>query len=315
MSMFFKISLNILIFSFFSASSLTFAEYLNFFSPRDNVNFHINRAINGANQSIDITIGDIKSKEIADALVQAKKRSVTIRILFSKKGEINSKSQLKYLLENGINAWVLDDRSIDLNSFIIFDKKLLLIGSFSMDEKDFQSITFTDEQASLQQYQVRFDGFTNLKLLPAKNVFSEKPSQAIGKGDLLKDKIPSHIANQVPAAQRINLSFEEMFKIFGKGSRVSKSERKNFWRQYKGKYVTWKGHIKYIAWGLFTGSIMGVSHPLGKDVIVYIRDQYEQNVKRMHKGDPIVYCGRLVKVPTLFNGFKLRDAIIISQPN
>ena len=126
------------------------------------------------------------------ALVQAAKRSVHVRILFSKKDEINSKSQIKYLLENGINAWILEDRSVDLNSFIIFDKKLLLVGSFSMDEEDFQSITFTDEQASLQQYQVRFDGFANLKLLPAKDLFSQPTSQIDGNAAAtLKDEIPS----------------------------------------------------------------------------------------------------------------------------
>ena len=102
-------------------------------------------------------------------------------------------------------------------------------------------------------------------------------------------------------------------KSLGKGSIVSGSERKKLWREYKGKYVTWKGHISYIAWGLFTGSIMGVSHPMGKDVIVYIKNEYVPHVKRLHKGDPVVYSGRIVKAPTLFNGFKLRDAAIITQ--
>ncbi len=311
--MFLKTFLSILAFASFSISSLTFAEYLNFFSPRDDVNFHINRAINGASQSIDITVGDIKSKEIADALVLAAKRSVSIRILFSKKSEINSESKIKYLLENGINAWILEDSSVNLNNFIIFDKKLLLLGSFSMNQDDYQSITFTDDQDSLQQYQVRFEGFASLKLLPAKDMFSKQSSQSPGSAEQRKGNLPA-FDSKLPAGAEINLSYEEMYKIFGKGSTVSKSERKRLWSEYKGKYVTWTGNISYIAWGLLSGNLMGVSHPIGKkDDTVYIRDSYVNHAKRLHRGDTVVYRGRLVKRPNRFNGFKIKDAEILPQ--
>ena len=301
-------------------SSVTFGEYLNFFSPKDDINFNIVRAIDNSGDTIDMAVTDIKSKLIGDALVLAQNRNVSIRILLSNKNLIGNDSLMKYLLENGIKAWILEDTTIHVNNFAIFDKRLLLAGSFYMDQRKYQNITFTDDKDILNNYQLRFEGFANLKLTPAKNIFFKdsrdnmfeetKPERLNTDNKKQWDENFLPPERDVPG-RMIDLSFAEMYKIFGKGSTLSKSEKKRHWGEYKGKYVTWTGKISYVAWGLMTGNIVGVIHEGGHEVTVNIKDAYVTHVKRLHKGDNITYRGRLAKKPTMFTGFKIRDAEIL----
>lgn len=304
----------------FVFANITFGEYLNFFSPKDDINYNIIRAIDNTDETIDMAITDIKSKQIADAFVLAQNRGVSIRILLSNKKLISNNSQMKYLLENGIKAWVLEDTGIHVNNFAIFDKRLLLGGSFYMDQRKYQNSTFTDDKDILRDYQTRFDGFANLKLSLARNTFfkdsfdnrfEEPKPQKWDTGDTKRwDENFLPTEKDVPG-RMIDLSFTEMYNLFGKGSKLSKSEKKELWADYKGKYVTWTGKISYVAWGLMTGNIVGVVHDGSHEVTVNIKDAYVTHVKRLHKGDTLTYRGRLVKKPSMFTGFKIREGEIL----
>lgn len=314
-----RILINIIIFFTFPFPSISLAEYLNFFSPKDDVNFHIKRAIDSSSESIDLTISDIKSREIAGAFVNAHNRGVSIQILFTKKEPIGNNSQLPYLLDNGIKAWVLEDKNINVDNFAIFDKRLLLGGSFHMDQEKYQNITFTDDKNSLQQYQMRFDGFANLNLSPAENFFSQHSNKKSWQETRQEEGIHTWKEEYPPpdnrflAAKTVDLSFDDMYRLFGRDSNKSKAEQKRLWKEYKDKYVTWTGKISYVAWGLFTGNIMGVTHTGGNEVMVYIKDIYVNHVKRLHKGDSVTYRGRLGKRPNTFSGFKLREGEIMTR--
>lgn len=314
-----KVVVNVIVFFAFSFTNIILAEYLSFFSPKDDVNFHIKRAIDGAMKSIDLAITDIKSREIAESFVQAHKKGVSVRILFSKKELIGNNSQLRYLLENGIKAWVLEDKSINVDNFAIFDKRLLLGGSFRMDQEKYQSITFTDDKNSLQEYQMRFDGFANLKLSPAENIFSQQSNQESWQvtspqqsGQSWKEEYPPPDSRFL-AAEMVDLSFDDMYRLFGRNSTLGRSEKKRLWKDYKGKFVVWTGKISYVAWGLVTGNVMTVTHTGGNEVTVNIKDIYVNHVKRLHKGDSITYRGRLAKRPKRFSGFKLRDGEVMTR--
>lgn len=314
-----KILVNVIIFLVFPFSIVTSAEYLNFFSPKDDVNFHIKRAIDGSSESIDLAVSDIKSREIAEALVHARNRGVSIRILFSRKELIDTNSQLRYLLENGIKAWTLEDKSIKVDNFAIFDNKLLLGGSFYMDQEKYQNITFTDDKNSLQQYQARFNEFADLNLSPAENMVlqhsNEKPwpeTRTQESGRTWKEEYPPPDDRHLPA-ETVDLSFDDMYRLFGRNSTLSRSEKKRLWKEYKGKYVTWTGKISYVAWGLLTHNIMGVTHTGDNEVTVYIKDIYVNHVKSLHKGDPITYRGVLIKRPKRFTGFKIKEGEVLSR--
>ena len=304
----FKIFVKAIVFSFILLTSITFAADLNFLAPKDDVNFHVKRAIDRSSQSIDMAIVDVKSKEIAEALVLASKKGVAVRILFSKKKLIGNNSHLKHLLNSGIKAWILEDTSVNIDNFAIFDKRILLVGSFHLNQNKFQNITFTNDKNSIQQYQGRFDGFANLHLSPAENIFAQNHQEKSWG----QEQRPSS-ENKYLSSEMVGLSFDDMNRLLGKGSNLGRSEKKRKWKEYKGRYVTWSGNISYVAWGLITGDVIGVTHTGGNEVVVNIKDEYGNHVKRLHKGDPVTYRGKLVKRPSRFTGFKVRDAEILTR--
>ncbi len=288
------------------------SEILSFFSPQDDVNFHIVRAINGAGGSIDIVVSDVKSHEIAEALAGAANRGVKVRILLSNRKPISRETKLKAIMNNGVKAWILNDKSVVLDNFAVFDNKLLLTGSFSFDQADYQNITFANDRSLVQQYHSRFESFAGLSLLPAENALSQQsggggswdaPSGSGGQWD----QQPSYGDNAV------DLSFEEMFRLFGRNSTLSRSEKKRLWKDYKGKTITWTGNISYVAWGIVTGDVIGVMHTGHNEVTVSIRKQYVSHVKKLHKGDNITYRGRLNKRPKRFTGFSIKGAEILTR--
>lgn len=314
---------NLVVSSILFINNPSTAEDLSFFAPGDDVNFHITRAIGGVSDSLDMAVSSIELMDIADAIVAAKNRGVAVRILFTAKDELaGSGSSLRYFVDNGVEAWILEDEDVSINNFVIFDKKLLLVGSFNMGRKPiYQNATFTDDRDSLYQYQSQFDGFANLRLASAASFLAsgmqpgrsgQLQSGLTGQG---RHGLEQHTPpdNRPLSTQIVNLSFDDMNRIFGKGSSVGKSEQKRLWKEYKGKYVTWTGNITYVAWGIMTGDIMGVRHPNGREVTVYLKKAYVTHVKRLHKGDLVTYRGRLDRKPRWMTGFKVKDAEIIQR--
>lgn len=304
------LSLNVVIISIVLFTKSISAEYLNYFSPKDDVNFNIARAINGCSRSIDLAIPDIESGKIAEALIAARRKGVNIRILFTKKYP-GRNSQIKNILSNNIQAWMLDDQNVHIGNFAIFDKKLLLGGSFSFDGDKYQNVTFTNDAGLLQQYQNRFESFSNLKLTEATSTFQSSSSPA--ENSSWDNEGSGSTGSTQTSGEQSNLSFDEMNKLFGKHSTLSNSEKKHEWEKYKNKTVTWTGNISYVAWGLITGDIIGVVHGGEEEVTVNINSGYEMHVKKMHKGDSVTYRGRLVNRPKRFSGFKIKDAEILMR--
>lgn len=338
----------ICILSLLLVSKSAFAESLNFYTPKDDVNYHIVRAINSCSRSLELTASDIKSNKIAQALVMAKNRGVYIRILLTKKQPLGNDSQLRNILGNKIEAWVLEDKNVHINNFGIFDKKLLLTGSFTLDNGQFQNITFSNDGPLLQSYIDRFEGFANFKLSSAQVLLSMNPQndpwggssfsgnqageletnsgnnwdQSNTQGNVSGGSNPppgntwsgdDSNSHQINANGMVKYSFEEMNRLFGKNSTLSKSEKKRLWKEYKGKYVTWTGKITYVAWGLMSGNIIGVLHTGNNEVIVEINPAYVPRVKGMHKGDTITYKGILRKRPKRFTGFKIGNAEVVMR--
>lgn len=298
---------SILIFSFLLFAKTTSSEYLNFVSPKDDVNFHIIRAIDGCKKSIDLTMADIKSSEIGQALISAHGKGIDIRILITRNHPLSAGSQLRNILESGIKAWALEEKDVYINNFAIFDKKLLLSGSYNLDNEKYQNITFTNDPNSVREFQSRFDGFANLKLSTADKLISQNYENSS------RNESSAPVESNDAPVDMVNLSFEDMNRLFGKNSTLSGSEKKRLWKEYEGRTVTWTGNISYVAWGLMTGSIIGVLHQGNNEVTVQIRDGYVDHVKKMHKGDPVTYRGKLAKRPKRFTGFKIKDTEIVSR--
>lgn len=101
----------------------------------DNPKALLLQAINDAKQTLDIAIYNIKDKEIADAILRAKKRGVSVRILTdAEKAENNKQAALlKSFSENSIEVKVNSKRKMHLKMAII-DESLIIMGSYNFTE-------------------------------------------------------------------------------------------------------------------------------------------------------------------------------------
>ncbi len=107
------------------------------FSPEDDIEKKLINLINEAKSEIDIAIFSFTSKPISNALVEAKKRGINIKVVIDKDwSNQNSKySVAKFLSDNNIDIRV-DGGSFKLHDkFMIIDKKVVASGSFNYTAK------------------------------------------------------------------------------------------------------------------------------------------------------------------------------------
>lgn len=98
----------------------------------DNPKTLLLQTINSAMHTLDIAIYNIKDKEIADAILRASERGVSVRIL-TDATKSESKKQaaiLETLSKNGIDVKVNSKRKMHLK-MVIIDQKLIAMGSYN----------------------------------------------------------------------------------------------------------------------------------------------------------------------------------------
>lgn len=111
-------------------SSRTF--YSVCFTPGQNCEGKIITQIKRAKRTILVQAYSFTSKWIAKALVQAKKRGVSVKVILDK-SQFNPKfySVVGYLKQNGIPLWEDDQLNIAHNKIMIFDGQTVETGSFN----------------------------------------------------------------------------------------------------------------------------------------------------------------------------------------
>src|SRR3972149_12170987 len=87
------------LFLFSPLATLAGVEVL--FSPRDNINYRITEAINLSEECVDVATFDFTSREIADALLNAKSKGLKVRLLIDKNLLEDKDSKAKHLEEKG----------------------------------------------------------------------------------------------------------------------------------------------------------------------------------------------------------------------
>jgi hypothetical protein len=134
----------------------------SFFSPGGGIAGRIVSEIQHAAGSIDIAIYAFTETEIADALIAAKNRGVSIRII-ADAGEANAAGSAISRLERagfqikrteGIGTGIMHDK------YAIFDGHLLVTGSYNWSEaaetKNFENAVFIRDSATISSYQKNF---------------------------------------------------------------------------------------------------------------------------------------------------------------
>lgn len=107
------------------------AENLVYFSPKGNCEKMIVNRINSAEKTIDTAVYSINNDNIVNALIEAKKRGVKVRILTDKTQAKGISSKVKYLYDNRINIRVHSQFKIEHNKFAVYDKVKGSTGSFN----------------------------------------------------------------------------------------------------------------------------------------------------------------------------------------
>lgn len=127
---------------FFFAAVLISTRVEVFFSATDGCRERILRSINGAVESIYVAIYTFTSREIAEALVEAARRGVDVKVIMDPSQAEEKFSKYNFLRKNGIRVVtpVYDVpqgrgrffRPKMHHKFIVFDKKYVLTGSYNL---------------------------------------------------------------------------------------------------------------------------------------------------------------------------------------
>jgi len=132
-----------------------------YFSPGNGIMGRIVKEINNSGKSIDIAMYSFTKREIAQALVKAKKRGVNIRIVLDKQRSSNKYNKYRYFMNNGITPKLID-RTMH-NKFAIIDGKLVITGSYNWtanaERNNYENILFIRNSPKLvKAYLNEFEG-------------------------------------------------------------------------------------------------------------------------------------------------------------
>ncbi|WPX97800.1 phospholipase D-like domain-containing protein [Candidatus Fokinia crypta] len=131
-SFIFKLCLLLLVvYTFLLKSPISWALKNVCFSPSNCCENNVIELTNKTLHSIDIAVYSLTNMRIYDALIDAKKRGVKIRIISDKLQSGGKFSLIPVLKSMGFNVRVNKKVKIEHNKFSIFDKSIMLTGSYN----------------------------------------------------------------------------------------------------------------------------------------------------------------------------------------
>jgi phosphatidylserine/phosphatidylglycerophosphate/cardiolipin synthase-like enzyme len=132
-----------------------------FFCPEDECSTKLIEQINSAENSIDIAVYSFTHTKISDALVNAKARGVTVRVVFDYLQSENQYSEDERLIEEGIEVAIRKGSGAMHNKFTIIDGKKVLTGSFNYsqnaDTRNDENLILVLDDALAQAYTNEFN--------------------------------------------------------------------------------------------------------------------------------------------------------------
>lgn len=132
-----------------------------YFSPNGGCQQAVVAEIRKAQETIDIAMYYLSSREIAQALVKASDRNVAIRIVLDQGQEIEAASKSTYLIKHGFQVRYHLGFGLMHNKFAIIDGKSLITGSFNWtktaEEKNEENLLIITDQDTIAKYEGRFN--------------------------------------------------------------------------------------------------------------------------------------------------------------
>lgn len=101
------------------------------FSPRQGATELVVETIEEAKEVIHVAAYSFTSDPIAEALVNAQKRGVEVKVILDKSQRKSPHSNYNYLKEQGVPVRINSHYAIMHNKFMVIDRKMVELGSFN----------------------------------------------------------------------------------------------------------------------------------------------------------------------------------------
>lgn len=127
------------------------------FTPGQDCTGEIIKILNGAKLTIYVQAYSFTSAPIAEALLNAKKRGVNVKVILDKSQYKSEKySSAKFLKNHDIPVWIDAKPAIAHNKIMIIDDQLVITGSFNFtkaaQEKNAENLLIIEDQFLAKQY-------------------------------------------------------------------------------------------------------------------------------------------------------------------
>lgn len=147
------------------ASPQVYAEtpvYEHAFSPDQGATKLVISTINEAHSMIRVAAYTFTSLPIADALIEAKRRGVDVRVVLDKRQSHGRGNLFNYLVDNSIEVRKDGHYAIMHNKFIIIDQEVLELGSFNYtkaaEKRNAENVlVIRDVPAMIKNYAAEWD--------------------------------------------------------------------------------------------------------------------------------------------------------------
>lgn len=308
-----------------------------FYAPQGSIKEMLGEGIEYAQQGIDICIHDFAALDIDEKLESAKNRGVRIRVTVVEHDCNGLKGSLaKILIKKKFDVRIVKPQFSNnlVQDFIILDDRVLATGVYNWlayrDREAHCDVVFSHDIDKIREYKETFYRlFTegeNVSLVAVQNepeikgaLPSPSPVSDIKQGAAPEEpnqettliKEPEKPAG-VATKEFIQTSFDELDKQFGRESNLSRSEKNELWKKYKGKYIRWNGVIVYKGMGRVDWNRIGVSQKKNKNVDIEILFDWKrfERVMNVRVGDTITYTGKLISYPRISAPYRLDDGDI-----
>lgn len=322
-------------------SSTIFAASNTYYAPDGTVRERLKEGVEYTQHCVDICIHDFAALEIAEYLDVARSRGVRVRVVIFEHDSDKSRGSLaEKLIYKGFEVRVLKRQlgEYPLQDFVVLDDRVLVTGAYNWlayrNRNICNDVIFQYDPERIRDYKNTFcQLFTEAEAIPSihnrKELFapnnppvsdmvsdSAGSKQTVQSDTLDKERMAAKestetVAEVIPK-DFINISIEEMNNKFGKESTLSRSEKNNLWKEYKGKYVRWQGIVAYKGMGRVDWNRVGVSRQRGNGVEAEILFDWRrfEAVMNIRVGSTITYTGKLISRPGINAPYRLDDGDI-----
>lgn len=318
-----------------------YAENNAYYTPHGTVKDRLREGIEYTQQCINLCIHDFAALDIAKELEVARDKGIRVRVVILEQSNCKKRGPLaEILVQKGFDTRVLRAQIGDdqVQDFILLDDRVLITGVYNwlayrdrniqndvLFHYDWNRIfafkntfytLFTEAEATL--FLNNRKEWVDTNTPPISDITSDTSGLRHTTVERVQDKETmatsgsSEPTLEAVSKEFISISFEELDKQLGKESVLSRSEKNELWKKYKGKYVRWYGVVSYKGMGRVDWNRIGASRQYSKDAEVEILFDWRMFDKIMdvRVGSTITYTGKLVSRPGINAPYRLDDGNI-----